>query len=71
MLAGQVVALTAVGFDVEELPAIGVEMPPARGRSGMDGVGEPALVPDPAGAQHGVELGLLYLCRRPDQQGLL
>src|ERR1700744_5559077 len=58
MLTGQVVALAAVGFDVEELPAIGVEMPPARRRSGMDGVGEPALVPDPTGAQHGVELGL-------------
>src|ERR1700739_31648 len=25
----------------------------------MDGVGEPALMPYPAGAQHGVELGLL------------
>ena len=58
VLAGQIVALAAVGVDVEELPAIGVEMPPARGCGGVDGVGEPAVVPDPTGAQHGVELGL-------------
>src|ERR1700730_18733186 len=58
MLTGQVVALAAVGFDVEELPAIGVEMTPAGRCCGGDVMGEPAVVPDPASAQHGVKLSL-------------
>src|SRR6201999_867265 len=56
MLIGQVVTLAAVGFNVEELPAVGVEMTPTGRCCGVDGVGEPAVVPDPASAQYRVEL---------------
>ena len=59
MLSGQVMALAAVGIDMEELPAVGVEVPPPRGGGRVHGVGEPALVPDTARPEHGVELGLL------------
>src|SRR5215467_1825193 len=52
-------ALAAVCLDVEQLPAVLVEIGPTCRRCGVDGVGEPALVPDAAGAQHRVELGLL------------
>ncbi|CNM58099.1 Uncharacterised protein [Mycobacterium tuberculosis] len=57
MLGGQVVALAAVCCDVEQFPAVSVEIRPAGGRGRVNGVGEPTFMPDPAGAQHGVELG--------------
>ena len=51
-------ALAAVGVDVEQFPAVGIEMRPTCRRGRMHGVGEPALMPNPAGAQHRVELGI-------------
>lgn len=58
MFSGQVTALTAILGEVVELPAVSVEVaPPGRGR-GVHGIGEPAPVPDPASAEHRVELGV-------------
>jgi len=53
------VALAAVGLDVKQLPPVLVEIRPAGRRGGVHGVGEPALLPDAAGAEHRVELPLL------------
>ena len=52
-------ALTAVVLDVVQLPAVLVEVRPSCRRRRVHGIGEPALVPDAAGPQHGVELRLL------------
>ena len=59
VLGGHIVTLAPVVGDVVELPAVLVEVRPARRGGGVHGVGEPAVVPDAAGAQHGVELGVL------------
>ena len=59
MLGRQVMALTAVGLNVEQLPAVFVEIRPPRGCGGVHGVGEPPVVPDATRAEHGVVLGFL------------
>ena len=56
LLRGQVVELRAVLVGVVELPGVLVEVAPAADR-GVGGDGLPAVVPDPAGAEHRVELG--------------
>jgi hypothetical protein len=58
MLVGQVVGFGAVAVGVEQLPAVLVEAALAQERAVL-GHGLPALVPDPAGAEHLVVLGLL------------
>ncbi len=58
MLGGQVVALAAVQRDGVQFPAVSVEIRPAGGRGRVNGVGEPAFMPDPTrSAQHELELG--------------
>src|SRR5262245_57176146 len=59
ILAGQVLCLRAVLFDLEELPLVLVEMSLVSRRRRMQGRGLPALVPDAACADHFVVLRLL------------
>ena len=56
MLVGQVMSFRTVLIGVEELPAVLVEVAHAAERSVL-GNRLPALVPDPAAAQHLVVLG--------------
>ena len=63
MLGGQVVQFGAIGVGVVQLPGVVVEVAPAAER-GVGGDGFPAVVPDPAGAEHRVELGFARRGRR-------
>ncbi|MNX95423.1 hypothetical protein D3C86_1276950 [compost metagenome] len=59
MRFGQVAHLAAIRLEVVELPDVRLEMPPTGGRRRVHRIGMPALGPDAAGPEHGIELGVL------------
>ena len=64
ILAGQIPRLRAIRIHVIQLPPVLVEVALV-GQRGVDGRGPPTILPDAAGAQHGVVLALLLRRAHP------